>query len=72
MRHNFQRQFVRGRQGEAFLDCHFSRWCYIKPANRIQQKMGIDRVFTNKESGERWLVEYKTDFVASRTGNAFV
>ncbi|MBN1580528.1 MAG: hypothetical protein JXA89_07475 [Anaerolineae bacterium] len=72
MRYDFQRQLQQGRQGEDRLDRYFSRWCWIKPGNHMEQRMGIDRIFTNKETGERWLVEYKTDFTAGRTGNAFV
>jgi hypothetical protein len=44
----------------------------LRPATRAEQRHGIDRIFTRRQTGQRLAVEYKTDYKASETGNAFV
>ena len=60
-----------GAYGERYLDDFFSRWYAITPASPMQQRQGIDRIFTRR-GGESTTVEYKTDMAAARTGNAFM
>lgn len=70
--HDFNGCLKRGENGERFLDEFFSGKFDIYPANRRQQRQGIDRVFVSKETGRTLLVEYKTDYQAHRTGNSFL
>lgn len=70
--YDFDTQLRRGQNGEAELDAWFGRTFVIRPATREEQRQGIDRWFTDRRSGERLSVEYKTDWTASRTGNVFV
>ncbi|MCL6447845.1 MAG: hypothetical protein K6U04_06780 [Armatimonadetes bacterium] len=70
--HNFDDQFRRGQDGEKFLDEFFAGKFHIYPATRRQQRQGIDRVFVNRETGETLKIEYKSDYAAHRTGNAFL
>ena len=72
MTYNFDRQKARGDAGEAFLDRWFADTYTIQPATREEQRRGIDRIFLHRQTGERLAVEYKTDYKAARTGNAFV
>ena len=70
--YRFDQQALQGERGEAFLDRHFSRWFRIEPATLEEQRQGIDRHFHHLKSGQDFTVEYKTDSLASRTGNAFI
>ena len=70
--HDFGESLSRGEGGEDLLDSFFSKWYDIKPATREEQRQGIDRHFTRLDTGDHSLVEYKTDWKASETGNAFI
>lgn len=70
--YDFQTQNAAGQRGETYLDRFFSRIYVIEPATRDQQRREIDRWFTNRKTGNRITVEYKTDSLAGLTGNAFV
>lgn len=61
-----------GQQGEQVLDSYFSKYYVIRPAFKGQQKKGIDRIFIHKKTEKEFFVEYKTDTLAGRTGNAFL
>jgi hypothetical protein len=72
MAYDFDRQLAEGRSGEEFLDRFFSaRGHAVRPASADEQRQGIDRVITAPD-GRVMKVEYKTDFIAARTGNAFI
>ncbi|MEM7133356.1 MAG: hypothetical protein AAF702_44070 [Chloroflexota bacterium] len=66
------RQLAKGEAAETLLDGHFSDRFKIRPATREEQRLGIDRYFTQFTTGKTYTIEYKTDWTASRTGNAFV
>jgi hypothetical protein len=68
--YEFGKQLGKGEAAERFLDAHYSRFFSIKKASRDEQRQGIDRFF--EKEGESWPIEYKADWTASRTGNAFV
>lgn len=68
--YDFTTQLAHGADGEAKLDAYFSKWYTIRHATRIEQRCGIDRVFSRP--GGLFKVEYKTDTTAASTGNAFV
>lgn len=70
--YHFPTQLARGETAEAELDAHFGTWFLITKATREQQRHGIDRIFMNKQDGVVSTVEYKTDWRAFETGNAFV
>lgn len=70
--YNFGDQKARGDVGEQFLDRLFAGIFEIRPATRKEQRQGIDRIFTNRQTGDCLKVEYKTDYRATQTGNAFV
>lgn len=69
--YDFDEQHTQGEGGEAFLDSFFeARGHQVLPATRGQQRSGIDRVFL--WDGKMALVEYKTDFLAHKTGKVFI
>lgn len=70
--YGFKEQLTKGQQSEAELDSFFAQWYTIEPVTMEQQRQGIDRVFTRKDNGHVFDIEYKTDWTASKTGNAFV
>ena len=70
--YTFPEQLEKGEAYEAILDTFFSSQYDIEEATWEQQHMGIDRLFTSKKRGIRASIEYKTDFVAQRTGNVFI
>lgn len=70
--YDFTTQLRKGEAAERRLDEHFSTWFTITPASRDEQRRGIDRWFVGRTTGQRFAVEYKTDWKAARTGNAFV
>jgi len=70
--YQFNDQLVAGEDGEAYLDAFFRRRGHtILPVTTEEQRLGIDRVFVTP-TGQSWKVEYKTDFRAGKTGNAFI
>lgn len=72
MIHDFAVKLEEGQEHEATLDRFFGRWFDVRPATAIQQRMGIDRVWTNVDTSAQYSVEYKADSTAAKTGNAFV
>ncbi|MDQ3562708.1 MAG: hypothetical protein M3436_00735 [Pseudomonadota bacterium] len=70
--HSFQAKLRQGEAVERDLDEHFSERYSIRRVSMDDQRNGIDRVFTDRESGERFRVEYKADWRATDTGNAFI
>ena len=70
--HNFQDSLKVGAIGEKLLDAHFISKFDIEPVEMVDQRKGIDRVFTHKETGAVCTVEYKTDTKSASTGNVFV
>jgi hypothetical protein len=70
--YDFDRQLAEGDRGETFLDAFFrARGHAIRRATLEEQRQGIDRVFTTPE-GRVSRVEYKTDYLSAKTGNAFI
>lgn len=69
--HDFATSLARGKIGEDFLDMYYNQIYNITPASRGEQRTGIDRIFQGKEP-QRYYVEYKTDYRAHLTGNAFL
>lgn len=72
MIYDFQEQLRKGKEAERFLDEYFTKQDFYIEHIRLSDelKLGIDRVFYRH--GMRWTVEYKTDFLADKTGNAFI
>ncbi|MEZ4558752.1 MAG: hypothetical protein R3A10_07970 [Caldilineaceae bacterium] len=72
--YQFDTQKRVGVAGEDTLDAFFRQWrgLHIRPATDTEQRRGIDRMFTVAATGREAAVEYKTDYMAGRTGNAFV
>lgn len=72
--HDFDVRYEEGMRGEAFLDEYFSRTYEIREATRDEQRRGIDRFFIRREAQDSKVlaIEYKTDKVASSTGNVFI
>jgi hypothetical protein len=68
----FRFQLHRGEQAESFLDGYFQRLFEIQKVSLERQRTGVDRIFRHRGTGEVRSVEYKTDFKAHLTGNAFV
>lgn len=70
--YDFKEQKKRGESSERYLDKYFSRWYDIQPASPLEQRQGIDRFFARRPGGQPTPVEYKTDYAAAKTGNAFL
>lgn len=54
------------------LDFVFGQWYETVATPLIVDKMGIDRVWVEKNTRVRYSVEYKADEMTAKTGNAFV
>lgn len=72
MTYRFDVQKAKGAVGERFLDRWFAVEFEVRPATPQEQRQGIDRILTHRQTGQRLAVEYKTDYKADRTGNAFI
>ncbi|HEY8768742.1 MAG TPA: hypothetical protein VIP09_16035 [Dehalococcoidia bacterium] len=72
MTFDFRSQLSKGEAAERLLDEYFSDRYRIFPVDRAAQRSGRDRLFFERDSGERTFVEYKTDWRAQETGNVFV
>lgn len=72
MRYEMTKQLRRGEAAERLLDQHFTDRFSITPATRDQQREGIDRIFVARDTSKEYTVEYKTDWTAGRTNNAFI
>lgn len=70
--YNFRDQNRIGVAGEDTLDHHFRHIYTVKPASADEQSCGIDRWFWNDPGELPFAVEYKTDWVARKTDNAFI
>lgn len=70
--YQFGKQLSVGERGEKCLDTLFAKWFTIKAATHQEQRRGIDRIFTRRNDGHVYTIEYKTDHTAGKTGNAFV
>lgn len=70
--YDFDRQLSKGEAAERLLDDYFGAIFEIERVSRSDQRRGIDRIFTRRDDGSRETVEYKTDWWAERSGNAFV
>ena len=74
MSYDFKTQLNKGKSGEKILDNKFSDRFIIKEASLDEEKKkGYDRIFISKNNSETvLLIEYKTDYLAHKTGNAFI
>lgn len=70
--YTFHGQLRAGSRGEQTLDAVFAADWMITPATDAEQRQGVDRHFQHRTHGQRWTVEYKTDYAAGRTHNAFL
>lgn len=71
--HKFRDQFEQGKRAEAFLDHYFSRWFHIyRVSLDTELRDGYDRIFQRRTDDERLRIEYKADWQAAETGNAFI
>jgi hypothetical protein len=65
-------QLAKGELAEAHIDRFYAGIFHTTPATRAEQRTGIDRHYTHKETGKSHTIEIKTDWTATRTGNAFI
>lgn len=70
--YSFSRKFKEGQKHERFLDRHYKDRFRIRPASREEERIGIDRHFTDRRNGRTYTIQYKADSTAASTGNAFV
>lgn len=70
--YDFSGQLDKGESGEKALDNYYSQWYTITAVNMSGQKSGTDRLLTDKTTGMRTSVEYKTDDWTPRSGNVFI
>ncbi len=71
MPYDFKRQLAKGESGEQFLDEFFESQFDVLETPHLRA-VGVDREFRRKPDGRTFEVEYKTDFTAGDTGNAFI
>lgn len=72
MEHNFDEKLAWGQYMENLLDDYFSTWFSIADVPMALQRLGVDRIFTKRSTGERFSVEYKADQRAHETGNVYI
>ena len=70
--YKFDEQLSKGQAAEKKLDSLFSDTYVIQEAEMKDQRRGIDRFFVSRKLNTALSVEYKTDWRAAKTGNAFV
>jgi len=73
MEFNFQEQLLVGQIGEDVIDSHLLNKYGMK-AEKVSpelDQLGVDRIIRGG-LGTTWSAEYKTDFVAGKTHNAFI
>lgn len=70
--HSFKERLEAGLDREKRIDAFFEQWYRIEAVPDDWQPLGIDRIWTEWSSRIRWTVEYKWDWQAARTGNAFI
>jgi hypothetical protein len=71
--YKFRDQFDQGKRAEDFLDHYFARWFHIQPvALETELSEGYDRIYTRKIDGEQLRIEYKADYQAAESKNAFI
>jgi hypothetical protein len=71
--HSFAAQHELGKQAEQFLDRYFTRWYEIQAITLATERAeGYDRLFIRRHDQQPFRIEYKTDWVAAETGNAFI
>jgi hypothetical protein len=70
--HKFSEKLAQEKVQSAKLDQHFGEAYHILPAPLELDKKGVDRIFVEKGTLEPMTIEYKHDFRASETGNAFI
>ena len=70
--YGMREQLQKGEEAELFLDSLYEDRFEIMPASRDQQKQGIDRIYRHKHTLKSYTIEYKTDWTAGRTNNAFI
>lgn len=70
--YKFDKQFKKGEKGENKLDKLFQERFHIYSVPIELQKKGLDRLFIRKDDIKVFKIEYKTDFLSSHTGNAFI
>lgn len=69
--YDFNAQLSIGKLAEDALDRYFSKWYTITPVSLAQElTKGIDRIFDGKNG--RRTIEYKADYKAIETGNAYL
>lgn len=71
MAYEFDAQLVAGKRGEARLDAWLAPRGQLRVATLAEERRGIDRYLTDHE-GREWALEYKTDYRAQDTHNAFL
>lgn len=72
MVYDFGERLAAGEKAERVIDECFARWFDIAPVSMTDQRRGIDRQYMRRDNGCVYAIEYKTDWTAGRTGNAFV
>jgi hypothetical protein len=70
--HGFNQKIKQSEEDNKALDKFFSQWYDILRMELPVDKIGIDRLWTDKERRVRYSVEYKADRRTAETGNAFV
>lgn len=70
--YTFSDQLEVGRTGERFLDQLMEPEWIVTPSTHREQLMGIDRILTHRQTGQKVKVEYKTDLRGHRSERAFV
>jgi hypothetical protein len=68
----FCTQLRKGEIAEQMLDTYFLPHYRIQYATMAQQREGIDRIFHPRTGAASFTLQYKADWTASRTGDAFV
>ena len=70
--YDFDASLAVGKKAEAHIDKYFSDEFVVRPVSMEFERRGIDRTWIHKDGRWCWSVEYKTDWRAGKSGNAFM
>jgi len=70
--HDFSTKLMESKETSKLLDSFFSRYFFIMPTPLELDKLGVDRIFVDRQTMQSYTVEYKQDSRCNETGNAFI
>jgi hypothetical protein len=70
--HTFHEKLSQEKEESVKIDVFLTQWYHVIPTSLELDKRGIDRILIDKEDLTVSKIDYKHDWRASETGNAFI